>query len=376
MKDPSGKVLVVDDDPIVCRLIREALVAHHLRCHCAYDGREARRLLLTGDYDVIVAEMFLPDGDGLDLLRFISRHALPTRPVCISSVAAAEYGRLARDAGACDFFEKPFDLLLLADAVLRVAVRGEASRPARVGGPPRRRADQGPVDSLAAAALESLHGYRTVLLAGRSAAQDAAKKMLLEFAGALVVAVEAKDLFTRRHSEHVAFYADGIAHHVGLDGDARETIRLAALLHDIGKIAVPDAILTKPGPLSRKEMALIRQHPKVGAGILANISLMSTEAELVRQHHENWDGSGYPAAMSGRDILLGARILNLADSIDAMLMHRTYKDGYSASRMLDELRRCAGTQFDPELARGAVEWCQQNAARLIWPAKISEADTA
>ncbi|GAH88544.1 unnamed protein product, partial [marine sediment metagenome] len=222
------------------------------------------------------------------LVRFITEHGLDTRALCMTSVASGESGRLARDAGASDFFEKPFDLLLLADAVLRAAAGGVPGRPAARDRPPRRRHGKGPLDSLAAAALESLDGYRNALLDRPAASADTGKKMLLEFAGALVVAVEAKDPYTRRHSEHVAFYAENIARRVGLDTEQTETVGISGLLHDIGKIAVPDSVLTKPGPLSRKEFALIRQHPKVGAGILANVSLMSPEAELVRQHHENW----------------------------------------------------------------------------------------
>jgi len=193
------------------------------------------------------------------------------------------------------------------------------------------------------------------------------EQMLLEFTGALVQAVELKDPYTRRHSEHVALYADQLAAHLGLARDDRESVRVAALLHDIGKIAVPDSILTKPGRLCRKEFALIRQHPEVGAGILENISMLRQEARLVRHHHEAWDGSGYPHGLRGERIPLGARILNICDSMDAMLMARTYKAPYPVKDMLAELRRCADTQFDPELARAAVDFCTRWPTRLILP---------
>jgi response regulator RpfG family c-di-GMP phosphodiesterase len=148
------------------------------------------------------------------------------------------------------------------------------------------------------------------------------------------------------------------------------------VLHDIGKIAVPDSVLTKAGKLTEREFDLIRRHPDVGAAILEHISLMRIEARLVRFHHEAWDGRGYPTGLGGRRIPLGSRIINIADSIDAMLMHRTYKQAYSIDRMLAELTRCAGGQFDPELIPPAVRWCRDNRSRLILPVRVAEAESA
>ncbi len=199
----------------------------------------------------------------------------------------------------------------------------------------------------------------------RALIAEESQRMLLEFAGALVQTVEAKDPYTRRHSEHVTHYAIGLAEFAGLEPVLHDSISLAALLHDVGKIAVPDAILTKPAELTSQEFAFVLQHPDTGADILGNISLMSVQAEMVRQHHERWDGAGYPHRLAGEAISVGGRLLNIADSMDAMLMKRTYKDCYPVERMLDELDRCAETQFDPELARLAIQWCEQDPSRLI-----------
>jgi putative nucleotidyltransferase with HDIG domain len=193
------------------------------------------------------------------------------------------------------------------------------------------------------------------------------KQACLEIVWALARAVEAKDPYTRRHSEQVAHYATNLAGALGLPAAQVERIRVSALLHDIGKIGVPDHILTKRGPLTSEEFDHIRRHPALGANILGTISLFTEEARLVRHHHEWWDGRGYPDGLTGEESPLGARIIHVADAMDAMLMDRTYKQGYSVDRMICELVRCAGTQFDPRLSSAACQWCLANSSKLIFP---------
>jgi putative nucleotidyltransferase with HDIG domain len=191
----------------------------------------------------------------------------------------------------------------------------------------------------------------------------------LDSVKALVRAVEAKDPYTRRHSEQVAHYAVSIATAMGLSGPALESTRIAALLHDIGKIGVPDHILIKPGALTDEEFQYIRRHPALGSDILASITLFGKEAKLVRHHHERWDGKGYPDGLTGEETPLVSRIIQVADCIDAMLMERTYKKGYPVDTMLGELVRCAGTQFDPKIAAAALAWCQSHREGLFLPGK-------
>jgi len=333
MSNTPLNVLIVDDEPDVCHLIEDVLGPHHAHCQSVHTGREARRLTVRRHFDVVVLDLLLPDVNGLDLLDTIHQADPGIRVVCVTGMASLECPDLARRAGACEFLTKPFDATRLVEAVV------------------------GPAEPVAPAETPQT----------RCGSQP--QQMMLEFAGALVQTVEAKDPHTRRHSEHVAFYAQSLAGYVGLPAQLREAIRVAALLHDVGKIGVPDAVLTKPGPLSRGEFAFIRQHPDTGADVLKKISLMRVETVLVRQHHESWDGSGYPHGLAGESIAQGARILNLADSMDAMLMRRSYKAGYPVDRMLAELRRCAGTQFDPELAPLAIDWCESNPDKLILPSE-------
>ncbi|MFW6155648.1 MAG: HD domain-containing phosphohydrolase [Planctomycetota bacterium] len=187
----------------------------------------------------------------------------------------------------------------------------------------------------------------------------------LEGVRALVSAVEAKDPYTRMHSDHVAYYAEHLGKYTDLPGDLMETIRVAAVVHDVGKIGIPDTILTKPGRLTDEEFQFIREHPRMGAEILSKITILDDESRLVLYHHENWDGSGYPDGLVGEAIPLGARVIQLADCIDAMLMRRTYKEPLPLPQVLEELSKGRGTQFDPVLAEAAIQWLEDHPDRVI-----------
>jgi putative nucleotidyltransferase with HDIG domain len=172
----------------------------------------------------------------------------------------------------------------------------------------------------------------------------------------LVAAIEAKDAYTEHHSLHVPQYAECLARRMQIGKRETEIIKKAALLHDCGKIGVPDAILTKPGPLTVEEFEIIKQHPVTGAAILSAAASLQRELPLVLYHHERYDGTGYPEGLRGRQIPLGARILHVADAIDAMICPRSYKRGMNIDEVMSELRLWRGTQFDPVIADVALQW--------------------
>jgi len=173
--------------------------------------------------------------------------------------------------------------------------------------------------------------------------------------GSLVGALEAKDPYTRGHSERVAGYALEIATAVGLDSASRECLEYAALLHDLGKLAVPSAVLTKPGRLTDEEMSTILEHPERGAAMVTRIPPLRDLAEYVGRHHQWFDGGGYPAASSTTQIPEMALILSVADCYDAMTITRSYRPAMSRDEAVAELIRCAGTQFDPGIVRAFIE---------------------
>lgn len=166
---------------------------------------------------------------------------------------------------------------------------------------------------------------------------------------ALAAAIDAKDPYTRGHSERVATYALMIAERIGLSAEQQDALEMASYLHDIGKIGIPEDILLKPGKLSDEEMGQMRHHPLIGANILKPVSFPWPILPVVRHHHEHYDGRGYPAGLRGEEIPLLARILTVADSYEAMTSDRPYRRGRSTREAIVELRRCAGTQFDPAL---------------------------
>jgi len=342
---PTGptSVLIVDDEPAICELIRDELVHHGYDCWTVTNSRQAKELLAIQRFNVLIADISMLEITGLDLLAYVKQHVPDCRVILITGTSGSEHLAQALMLGADDYVQKPFSPAELGGIVSEI-LRPDADVP-----------------NLSVRAAEAIQMS--------SRAQQAS----LESVRALACAVEAKDPYTRRHSEHVTHYAVHLARAMGLDEATVARIRIASLLHDVGKIGVPDHILTKPGVLTANEFEFIRRHPALGADIVANITLFDAEAKLIRHHHECWDGQGYPDGLAGEDIPLGSRIMQIADSIDAMLMERTYKQGYSLSKTLDELTRCAGSQFDPDIAPVAVQWCRTNTDKLVLPNRPLEA---
>jgi putative nucleotidyltransferase with HDIG domain len=164
---------------------------------------------------------------------------------------------------------------------------------------------------------------------------------------ALANAVEARDAYTGRHAQRVAAYGVRVAHAAGVEVDPQ--IEFGFLLHDIGKVAVPDAILFKPGPLTEHERALVRQHPEVGSQILRHIEFLDEAKTVVRHHHERWDGTGYPDGVAGEAIPVPARVFALADALDAITSDRPYRAAVAFEKARTQIVAEAGTQFDPAI---------------------------
>ncbi len=173
--------------------------------------------------------------------------------------------------------------------------------------------------------------------------------MFLGTLHALSTTIDAKDSYTQGHSERVALISKQLARAAGLDAHTVERVYLSALVHDVGKIGVPESVLTKPGKLTGEEYDLVKKHPETGARILEGIRQMQDLIPGVMHHHESWDGTGYPHGLAGHNIPLFGRILGLADAFDAMSSDRTYRLALPMNKVLDEVRRCSGIQFDPDL---------------------------
>jgi len=193
-------------------------------------------------------------------------------------------------------------------------------------------------------------------LSGVNRLRQALTRERIESVMALVAAVEAKDVYTERHSLNVALHTEQLARRLGASATDVEIMTTAALLHDVGKIGVPDAILMKPSRLDADEYEVIKGHPAIGVGILRHAAFLEPELPLVLHHHEWFNGGGYPEGLSGRDIPFGARVLLVADCIDAMLSPRCYQQARTDEQVIDELHKGRGRQFDPDVADVAIAY--------------------
>ncbi len=210
------------------------------------------------------------------------------------------------------------------------------------------------ISSVDAKLCESLAGSLTIYLENHML-YEGAQEMFLGTLHALTSAIDAKDSYTHGHSERVALLARMLAEKVGIDDATCERVYLSGLVHDVGKIGVPESVLCKAGKLTGEEFGLIKLHPQIGANIIKDIRQMEDLVSGVLYHHEKFDGHGYPSGLSGHDIPLFGRLIGLADAFDAMSSDRTYRKALRLDQVLDEVRRCSGTQFDPELAAVFVE---------------------
>ncbi|MDX6491732.1 MAG: hypothetical protein QOD43_1977 [Gaiellaceae bacterium] len=177
-------------------------------------------------------------------------------------------------------------------------------------------------------------------------------------------AIEARDPYTRGHSTRVTELAEAVAQRLGWSEERIASLRVGGPLHDIGKLAVSDEVLCKEGRLDDDELAQIREHPKIGAKLLLRVTSLREAIPYVLYHHERWDGTGYPSGKAGEEIPVEARVLAIADAFDAMTSDRPYRSALSREEALAEVERCAGTQFDPKIARVFLEVFGETEAEL------------
>lgn len=315
----AGRVLVVDDEPNICRLLDRFLQRLGHEVQTAGSVPDAVALLDANVFDLVITDLRLPGPSGLDLLMEVRARAPGTRMILMSAHADITAAATAVERGIDQLVLKPFDL-----DDLRMRVSDSIERRIRERERDRQRED-----------LEARLQQR----------ESESQMWVLRAAHALTAAVEAKDPYTAGHTTRVSAYALQIAEVVG--GIDLVRFRLGGDLHDVGKIGIPDQILNKPGPLTLDEFALVKDHPEIGARILEPLIQDSLVIGVVRWHHERWDGTGYPDRLAGEAIPLPARVLAVADTVDAMTSDRAYRSGQSWDRVVNEIQRCAGKQFDP-----------------------------
>ncbi|HEY3038216.1 MAG TPA: HD domain-containing phosphohydrolase [Pyrinomonadaceae bacterium] len=329
--DVRSRILIVDDETEITAILSDLFEGKY-ECTTAAAAEEALGLLAGNDYELVVSDITMPGMSGLDMIPHVKRSSPNTVVVMISGMQTVESAIDALRLGAFDYVMKPFDLRQV-EAVVKRALEHQDLIVAK-----QRYEDH----------LEELVEQRTAELDQALNSLEEAYRSTLK---ALTAALETRDLETHGHSERVVSYSMRLGREYGLDSERTKSLEFGSLLHDIGKIGVPDLILRKPAKLTPEEWVFMRQHPLHGQQILCGIEFLEGAARVVAQHHEKWDGSGYPLGLRGEEIDVCARIFSVADAFDAITSNRVYRKGKSYQAAADELDAWAGKQFDPKVVK-------------------------
>ncbi len=325
---PRRRVLIVDDDQLVRDTLRFVLEDAGYDVWATAHGADALTVLESQPIDIVLSDIFMPGMNGFDLLKQIRQRRPDVPVILVTGFGNIEMARQALKEGATDFITKPYNVNEIPILIERNLTR------------------------------HTLESSRTRDL------QEEVQRSYRATLEALLTALDTRDTETEGHSERVAGYTMLIAYQLGLPDEELPHIERGALLHDIGKIGVPDHILYKPGPLTPDEWEIMKQHPVIGYKMCMKVEMLRPAAPIVLHHHERWDGKGYPYGLSGEEIPLGARIFAIADTLDAMTSDRPYRKALSFAQAREEIERCAGSQFDPELVRVFLSLPEEELRRI------------
>jgi putative two-component system response regulator len=315
------RVLIVDDEPAIRIVLRTLLNTGEYEVIEAPDGDTALELIRAFNPDAILCDLLMPGIDGIELLRRVKEIDDTVAFVLVTGAGTTRDAVEALRLQADDYLAKPFQV----DEVLHSLSRALAYR----------------------RLLRENRGYQREL---EKRVREQTERMEQLFVDALLTianAVETRDGYTGGHVERVTLYAVATGAALGLEPERLRSLAAAALLHDVGKIGIPDHVLTKPGRLTPEEYQVMQGHPAIGAAILRQSPFLQSAVDGVLHHHERWDGTGYPGRLAGERISVEGRILAVVDAYDAMVTTRPYRERCPAEAAVDELRRCAGSQFDP-----------------------------
>ena len=339
---PKIRVLVVDDEEFLRSIVRERLEIAGYFVDEAANGKEALAMLGNGGaYDVLLTDIRMPVMDGIALLGECGKRCPGTAGIVMSANAELDTAVHALKMGACDYITKPFNFDVLLITIENAMRKKDLER--------------------------QLDDYRTNLEQKVKEQTDIINSMYVRSIDAMIKALEAKDFYTRGHSQRVTLYSLAIAVELGMTGQELEDLRRASVLHDLGKIGVREAVLNKPGKLTEEEFSEIVRHPETAVRILEPIPFFRPLLPAILHHHERFDGKGYPSRLSGSSIPFASRIMGIADTFDAMTSTRAYRKALPIADAIAEIRRCSGTQFDPDIVPAFLA-CQ---SKIVIPGDVS-----
>jgi putative two-component system response regulator len=336
------RVLVVDDEKDCRYALADALASKGLEPDVAENGQAALRQIQhdPSAYGLVYTDLQMPEISGLELVERLSGMDRTIVPVLLTGYADSTNAVAAMRAGAYDFLSKPFTLGELEMSLARAMERRKTLL--------QHEQDRTRLEHL----LKEGEAEKKYMILHH---KEEMTKMFVSSVRAHARSIEAKDAYTAGHCDRVERYSELLARrHGGFDEKWIFNLKVASILHDIGKIGVRSAILCKPGALDQHECDEIRTHPAIGGRIVRTLHGFNIEP-AVRHHHERFDGTGYPNRLKGAMIPLESRVILIADTFDAMTSDRPYRRAMSTSDALDELKRNAGTQFDPALVEVAVD---------------------
>ena len=334
----SDWILVVDDDTTNLRIASHILSAENMRVSCMKSGEDAIRFLQENRPDLILLDIHMPGMDGFETIAAV-RSNPKTADIPVIFLTAdddSETETQGLKAGAMDFLKKPFVPEVL---LLRVRHTIELIR----------------LQTDLAREVEK----KTDVV---KAQHEKLERISMQIVKTLSGAIDAKDTYTNGHSTRVAEYSREIAKRVGFSEKQQDDIYMMGLLHDVGKIGIPESIINKPARLTEEEYRVIQNHPAMGAKILSNITEFPKLATGARWHHERYDGKGYPDGIAGEDIPVEARMIAIADAYDAMSSRRSYRDALTQDYIRGELVKGRGTQFDPIFTDVMLEMMAEDTA--------------
>jgi len=330
---PSERILVVDDEEAIREIVCSMLAAANYRCGQASSGMTALSLLESGEsFDLMLSDLMMADLDGIGLLER-TKEKFPDMPVVmVTAVHDISVALAAIRNGAYDYLLKPFE----REQLLATVRRALENRRLKL----ENRAYQTSLEAQVAARTQQLQQAMFDL--------ERSYDITLE---ALGDALDLKDAETEGHSKRVTAFTIAIARSMEVPKEQITVIARGAFLHDIGKMAIPDAILRKPGALTPDEIAIMREHCYRGYQLLKRITFLAEASEIVYSHQERYDGTGYPRGLKGEEIPLGARIFSVADTLDAITSDRPYRAAQSVGAAREEIKKWSGRQFDPNVVK-------------------------
>jgi putative nucleotidyltransferase with HDIG domain len=326
----ENRILIVDDEEMICSIFARRLAKEGYSCVMANNGSEALHHFNKDNFSLIISDIKMPEMNGIELLKRVKATHPNMIVIIMTAYREIDMAVEAMHLGAYDFIIKPADLDLVVFSVKKALEK-------------RRLEEE----------LEAYHQHLERLVEERTSKLQQAYRILkrahLDLVKALAEAIDAKDPCTRGHSDRVRRMSLKIAVSLGFTEERLESLEYGALVHDIGKIGIKDEVLQKKGALSSNEYQYIQEHPLIGVKIVQGIDFFKDKIAIIRNHHEHFDGSGYPDGLIGEVIPLEARIIAVPDAFDAMTSARPHRRAMPLGKVLMELEKCKGTQFDPQI---------------------------